>query len=774
MKTIVRDIQIEYTGRAMGEDAQAAMRGDIERGLVELITNADDEYVRGMFPKGKITVEVEHRRGRSWTLRVLDRATGMSAEDMANKLARLGARTSGFEDDLRVRGNQGRGAKDLIAFGKVHFESIKDAGYAKLTLTPGQMHGRLEGPRPATEDDRSRLGIPRRNGMVVTVEAMKTVRCPQHDRLVRLLRTNPHLRSITSDPRRELELVNLNKSTEVDRIRYAVDVDDLECVMHQELPIPNYPAVIARLRVWRRPERADAGNPIGARLFGVLVQGRRAVYEQTTFGFERNPHAWRLFGELDCPYIDDLAKGYDDRVEAGLPALTANPMPIIDRRRDALVSEHPFAEALHHACKPIMEQLVRQEQERERQSPADIMDPETKRELARLSRELSRMFEEGVRELDEDDWPEISGEGELTIKVVPPNIVLPLGQEKTATVLVDEGLGNGKREVTLDTSEDGVIDLLDGSMITLTPHRARDGILAGQVRMRAVLEGEVVLSATIGDLDALALVNVRAPKEGEDPEPPQALEFEKPRYRIGWTKKKTLLIRAPADRIEEYGTVAHVQSDSAGVVVRRAKIDMREVDAGWYEATAQVEGRDLVHKGTLTVRLGEESAHCMVRVEAQEESSVPGFNIKYELEDYGPFRHVFEEPDGDVTGGTILKVCVRHPALRSILGEHGEGQHLEVWKGVLAEVLADAMVRRLTQHRYRGRGALPDPGQLYVEMDELITQYLPKVQRAVGAVPSLPALPPSSAPTDEASIAEESANPIHHGSGSQLADRGER
>lgn len=106
--------QVEYTPRAFMQDAQSAMRGDIFRALIETITNSDDAY-KGA--KGKIRIEVEHRRG-PWRVITRDRASGMRSDRMEEAILRLGGRTSGFERGQNVRGNLGRGAKDLAAFGQ--------------------------------------------------------------------------------------------------------------------------------------------------------------------------------------------------------------------------------------------------------------------------------------------------------------------------------------------------------------------------------------------------------------------------------------------------------------------------------------------------------------------------------------------------------------------------------------------------------------------------------------------------------------------------------
>ena len=82
---------VDYTGRAFHQDAMEAMRGDIVRGLIELVTNSDDAYASLDRERvGKISVEVEHRKAQPWQVIVRDRACGMTAEVMKTRLKQLG------------------------------------------------------------------------------------------------------------------------------------------------------------------------------------------------------------------------------------------------------------------------------------------------------------------------------------------------------------------------------------------------------------------------------------------------------------------------------------------------------------------------------------------------------------------------------------------------------------------------------------------------------------------------------------------------------------
>src|SRR5437016_6179949 len=149
---------ITYTGRAFHQDAMEAMRGDIVRGIIELLTNSDDAYASIDLQKpGRILIQVEHRKSQPWRVVMRDRATGLRAEDMKAKLGDLGRRTSGFELGQERRGNLGRGAKDLAAFGDVQFESIREDRYSRFVLHQDG-NWELERERDAELNDRNSLG----------------------------------------------------------------------------------------------------------------------------------------------------------------------------------------------------------------------------------------------------------------------------------------------------------------------------------------------------------------------------------------------------------------------------------------------------------------------------------------------------------------------------------------------------------------------------------------------------------------------------------------
>lgn len=111
--TIIR--RLEYHDRFALQQADEAIRKDVERALVELMTNSNDSAYRleteSNYVKGTIIVEITRKRMNS-ILRVGDFAEGMSSRTMNEKGGTYGVPTSGFQEGKSVCGLWGRGLKD--------------------------------------------------------------------------------------------------------------------------------------------------------------------------------------------------------------------------------------------------------------------------------------------------------------------------------------------------------------------------------------------------------------------------------------------------------------------------------------------------------------------------------------------------------------------------------------------------------------------------------------------------------------------------------------
>ena len=92
---------MDYAGRFGRQQADQAIKRDVIRALVELITNSDDSYrrleSRGKEVDGRIMIEVLRKRQQS-VFRVTDYAEGMDGNALDQALGVYAEDTSGFTE----------------------------------------------------------------------------------------------------------------------------------------------------------------------------------------------------------------------------------------------------------------------------------------------------------------------------------------------------------------------------------------------------------------------------------------------------------------------------------------------------------------------------------------------------------------------------------------------------------------------------------------------------------------------------------------------------
>lgn len=251
--------RFEFDDRYFLSTAERAMKDDIVRGLVELITNADDSYgqleFNGLSTNGKISILIERRRkGKSTTIKVRDRAEGMRLEEMVNKLKRVGGITSHFLETkgVKTRGLMGRGSKECVVFGVLTFKSIKNNIYSEVHLKKPAIFIAIT-ERRATEVDRVELDIPKGNGTQVILEVDPSFKIPNHQFLLEHLPKYYSLRDIASSLKRKLELINLGGQRErKDSLAYASREGNVE--VNETFTVDGYQDAEAHLIIKKSAE----------------------------------------------------------------------------------------------------------------------------------------------------------------------------------------------------------------------------------------------------------------------------------------------------------------------------------------------------------------------------------------------------------------------------------------------------------------------------------------------------------------------------------------
>jgi len=700
------------------QNMEKAMRGKIERGLVELITNADDSYRdledKGKQVSGKVRIEIERRKkGQPSTVIVRDRAGGMNREEMYKKLGELGKRTSGFESGKIRRGLHGRGARDVAAFGIVHFESIKDEEYNHLIIPPS-LKCRFTEPRPkkVTEEIRKKLGIPRGNGTVVTIEVESRFTVPIHDRLKEEFSRYYSLRDLFSHPKREVILVDLNKHRQ-DPLTYSYPTGEM--VFNERFSVPRYSGVTAHLVISKHASPFEQSTlPYRE---GIIIKSAAAIHDCTYFGLESEPFSWRFTGELYCEFIDNLIREYDDRDEANPDNPNHpenNPIRLLDPFRDGLILEHPLAQKLYKKCKEILRPFIEELKATEAPSKRSVTDENLERKLDTLSKEISKVFEKKLSELEEEiptgdvDAPGIKKLG-IGLHLIPyseQSIPIILDQPKTFSIVV-------KHYEVLDES-------LPVDVISSDPDNI--AVRASPVFLRKFSEDRKVGTTTFtiegSKIGAEAFIEVRY--DGYDnfilvkvieipppPEVPNGLSFEKPLYHLQINKEKTLVLRLKSAAKLDNQIQAEIISDHpAEIVVKRGgKCLLRETDIPIVlVGNCRIVGRRLKATGIITARVkGLEPVHTRVIVEEREPRSGIHFNPKPVDEDFGVLRSKWDDKEP-----YLLLIAARHPSISRYLGEPTEqvypGLNDPRYHTVLAEVIAEALTFRILEKQFKKEG----------------------------------------------------------------------
>lgn len=371
----IRRIKIKAGRRAFKMLADQAIGHDLLKGLLELITNADESYARlelaGVKASGRIGIEVDRRpRTKKTIIRVIDWAEGMDDSQLEKCVGGYGEDTSGQIG----RGVFGMGLKDTInAFGAGTITSFKQGKKYRCRLTDAE-DLEIEPALIVSRSDKQEF-LNSTGGTVVEIAVQNPeVRIPQMDSLREQIQMHVCLRGIMTDPSRTVVLRDL-RSGSADELLYKSPESEV-LVDGVELSLPSYPEVRPKLTIWRA-NGADALSQSGSsRTGGILVVSKRTYHEATLFGFDEDPHAGKLFGELRCDEIYSLQAAGE---------------PIVDKNRDGLKKSHPLTKELFEAARKVVERIVAEEREKEKQKQKKLEHESTLRRFRDAIKSLNEI-----------------------------------------------------------------------------------------------------------------------------------------------------------------------------------------------------------------------------------------------------------------------------------------------------------------------------------------------------------------------------------------------
>ena len=505
---------MSYAGRHALMEADQAIKSDVVRALIELITNSNDDYIRiesdGRVADGRIVVAVEWRRKGQSVLRVLDRAQGMSRSTLDECLGTYSQLSSGLDRGLSVRGYFGRGLKDAIlglGEGKVYTikNGILNEGW--LGMRDGFAHLEIEDERVATKADRDSLFLglcEKGNGTCVEIRVTRDdVHVHQKDNLKRYLETHYALRDLMSNPNRQLELWTL-PSNQKTTLKYEYPVAEMvhegeEGFMYDGTVMPAHVNVCRSADPLSTPSDVDAYAEAGFIVDAMHADGQRIVLENSLFGFDKVVGSDRFYGRVSCPHLVTLLK---------------EQQPVVLTTRDGLDWRHPFNKALRKHVESVIEPFIRDE---ERRLKAESRPLDDSRHRERKHAAVSALNEIAKLELGA-----VGGDsGDPRTPYVPVQGIGFVPQ--FVNVLYRREAGLCLRARTPDVVQPGDVALVDSERPSIVL-KARQFEFAeredamGVAEAKVIIEGtklgdDGVVTATVGDIKVQCWVRVIARHE---------------------------------------------------------------------------------------------------------------------------------------------------------------------------------------------------------------------------------------------------------------------
>lgn len=697
--------EIPYTTRAKRQDAGDAMANDLVRGLVELITNSDDAYVRAR-RKGSITVEAEH--GRSGVFNrviVRDQATGMTREAVESQLLVMGARASGHDSGQDTRGLHGRGAKDVAFFGKATFDTISGGEFSSVTIDGETFNSTEPVTRAATATDCARLQIPPGgSGTHVTVFVKRAAHSvPLHKKLAERLSRHFQLRDIMTDPKTEVMLADLTKGGVPERLRYQPPFFS-ELVLEEDVDIPDYPAS-CHLEI-RKSEKPFEDDRSASRDGGILIVGRHGILDCTYFDLEGRAGALWFSGRLKCSYIDDLHEEYDDRHEPAGPTKPAtvledlNPTALITRRRDGLERNHPFAVELRKIVEDRLRPLVEAEEAAAKQR-AHGANEQTQRRLRDAATKLAELYRELARqqelEVEDTGGPSPEMNTPIALTIVPDTVTLYPGDEKTFSVFAwpeahEAGAipTPGAAQIRVDLPE---VASVATNTIDLVPDKREPRRLRGTFKVTAEELDATIVVATAGPYSAEAIIEVVEPPIVEPLLAPERLVFDQQAYSVRVGRRRRMILWAPNDVIAAEGNEARIVVTVGSISVPdRAVFEQvaTETRETWYQAEVPVHG-SVACVAKVRAELGSQLA--VARLTITDPDGANPWDFELTGHDPSEYPSTGRAEWSTVGSRRTLLIHCGHPSLRRYFGSGPDLEHQNEaeCRMLIAEILSDEL-----------------------------------------------------------------------------------
>ena len=703
---------LERTRRAREQDLALVMGNDPLRAIIELVTNADDAYeamLKG--PRRKIRVEVERHRGSPTIISVRDQAESMTRTQAEERLGKEGGRTSGFERGDDRRGLLGRGAKDIVHFGRVEWDLKTRAGEHCVFrfLYKEGMEQDWESEALGTVDRK-------RHGTDAILHVQQQFRVPNHDNVAQNLTRHYAMRPILQDRRnRDVIVVDKGQGTQ-ERLVYEPPSGTL-LAEKEKVEILGYRGQFATFDLTELVESVDDGKPREFWNHSLIIISGRAAYDIFEGKFRREP--WRNFlgklsGTVNVPGINQLIRDFDDREELGENPDPSNPVRLLKRDRTGLVREHehPFMAALtktiEELVQPHLDRMGREYEE----SRTPISERTRQRNIA-----LGRLF---GRLLDEEEHG-ADGAGAqngtlppIGLSIIPGSRVVPADSPAWVTVRFrpdSETMPSPSPTVALVvTDEEKTID----ESLDLVP---RSGYFSRGYSLGARSDGEISsLTAKLDGHEADCIIEWQYKQSA----PVADLTFEHANYSIKDGQSRTIRLLAPWEMVSTNDELPGIQLLGSSNITRVGQVGSfrhyEQRDCAMCDL--EVKGRGIGSTAILIARLADTEVRTQLTVNA-----IGAGDLRIEIE-----KHSINQCAWMEDSGNKLVINANSPSIARYLGDpdrNWPGQEGIHFRTMLAEIATYTVARHVIQTRHQQ--GKEDVFAIFAQYSQLVEKWLPRV-----------------------------------------------
>lgn len=710
--TIKKSGDLQYTARAFKQDSEDAMKGDVVRALIELVTNADDAYNS----KGG-SIQIRLLKSESpfqVKISVHDKATGLDADGLEKAFARLGDLNQKFVGDMGTRGLFGRGAKDVAALGKARFASIRAGKFSSLEIDPIKAKFNMEDinespTKSAYEECLLKEG---ESGLTAELFVSTIHRIPSATDMVTKLQSHVQLRDLLN--RNEVFYFDERSKLEV-KLRGLVPTG--EKVIDQELIIPRFKHPV-KIEIYRLPVK-EISTLDEYSVHGLVVSGRGAAYENSFLHLSKRPEAGWFCGRLDAPEIHDLARSIDTDKNAS----ELNPTRIVSRQRDGLVQNHPYFRALgsevEKVLKPLFDAMADEEGAQRKEGD------KLRKRFDALSQVLANTLQEILDEADAGELPTSSDDdgSNFALAIIPPRRVIKIGETVSLTVRAPETFDFDSIKFAL-SSESTSFEIIDTGKVVWSKH-PRLPVKQRTIRVLAKSRGTGTLSAFSGDVRAeceLIAVAFEPVTEVE----PDSLIFDPFHVKVAPTKAKNLILRGP---LEYVGEVVQVQSSISGLEVP-TQVRFKSSKSG---KSAEILIRALAGidegEAIVTAKLDEEVANCSVTIVESARNKNPKIKIEVVGNDNPPRRVDTLPEDGQL----VIRIYGRHRSISKVLGKSTpngfENETTPAAQASIVEIVAQQLsIYAVERDSEKNPDRYPDAPSIFFKQQEFIPRFIIALQ----------------------------------------------